>query len=235
MRSEMMPDNLEEERSIEEQSPAIIVRHAQSMDHTEPRASIHDEFGITMTMGEPQSAYLAKFWSKTPNIIIFSPYKRTWETAMPTCNRFYQVPRKISSIYEFTYLNPADYDYATADEKKYAIDAYWKKADPVYNDGGTTESFQQFWNRVGEFERNLEYYKVSRIFSHEQFINLMRFKSKFPQFPEPNPETMKQFRIFSENNKIAHTARLAIRKIHKGILTIDEPKISHLPPHLITF
>lgn len=150
----------------------LFIRHGESTGNAGEVTTFPEDIPLSLT-GIGQSHDLTKRITSTPDLIVFSNYIRTHQTAEPLMNTFPSVPtEKWDSIHEFTYLNKARCANMNAKDRQPMVDEYWDRNDPYYNDGGNAESFIEFLRRV-EFS----IYKIKdrpenniNLFSHGNFI-----------------------------------------------------------------
>lgn len=148
----------------------LFIRHAES-EANAGQPTAHPATVKITPKGFEQAKSIASFFTKEPDLIITSPYKRTYETAQPTFARFPEARRAEWSVEEFTYLTPLD-TFTTFVERKPMVEEFWQRDDPSYVDGDEVESFATFINRVQKVIKRLRQSKENSIvvFSHEQFI-----------------------------------------------------------------
>lgn len=128
-------------------------------------------------MGWSQARSLAAGWSQAPDLIVTSPFLRTYQTALPTIEQYPHVAVEVWPIQEFTYLIPSRWNGTLLKERLPYIERYWQQADPEYCDGEGAESFGALLRRAGEACRKLEKMDpdaVVYVFSHGQFIQAIK-------------------------------------------------------------
>jgi broad specificity phosphatase PhoE len=148
----------------------LFIRHAESEANVGQPTAHPTTIKITQK-GIQQAKSIASFLPREPDLIITSPYKRTYETAKPTLDRFPYAPHEEWSVEEFTYLAPLG-TLTTTIERRPMVEAFWERDDPSYIDGDKVESFTAFIDRVQSVVKRLRQTKKDNIvvFSHEQFI-----------------------------------------------------------------
>ena len=155
---------------------AIFVRHGQSTGNA--GIPSHDLALLELTeLGWHQAKELAAKWTKTPSLIVTSPYLRTQQTAAPTIERFPKVPAEVWPIQEFTYLQPSRWNGTLSSKRMPTIEQYWTAADPEYCDGEGAESFRNLLDRAKVALDRLATMPEDAliyIFSHGQFIQAVR-------------------------------------------------------------
>jgi 2,3-bisphosphoglycerate-dependent phosphoglycerate mutase len=193
-----------------------LIRHAESESNAGLRTS--DPATIQLTArGRSQAAHLARSFPSPPALIVTSPYQRAKETALPTCERFPNVPVEEWPVQEFTYLSPARCRHLTAAERAPMVRAYWERADSMFVDGAGAESFVEFLMRVAEARvrlRTLEPGPVA-VFTHGGFIRAMLWVER-TGMSDVTPAAMRDFHAFLESYPVPNAA---ITGVQEGALT----------------
>ncbi len=211
-----------------------FIRHGQS----EANAGLpsDDPHSIPLTpMGLVQAHQLADRWVEAPKLLVTSPYLRAQKTAQPTADRFSQVPLEIWPVQEFTYLSARKQHDTTAEERLPAVQAYWNRCDPEYEDGDGAESFGAFWDRVGAALAQL---KIERrepvvVFTHGQWMQSVLFRF-LTGHEHATPEVMRKYRAFCQSVMVPNTARLEWQ-IERGRVRSGPLRTDHLTPGLLTY
>ena len=90
-----------------------------------------------------QALQVALAFSKAPDLIITSAYKRSKQTAIPTLQRFPDARHEEWPVHEFTYLAKSiGQEITNIHERRSLVEEYWKKLDLTYVDGEGAESFK---------------------------------------------------------------------------------------------
>lgn len=150
----------------------LIIRHAESIGNAGAITTLPGEIPLSLT-GITQAHELVGKITDPPEIIVYSKYIRTYQTAEPLINTFPHVPtEEWSHIHEFTYLNEAHCANMDAKSRQPMVDEYWDRNDPHHRDGGSAESFVEFLRRI---DSSINQVKVRQeksiiIFSHGNFI-----------------------------------------------------------------
>lgn len=172
-----------------------FVRHAQSAANAGLKTSDPATIPIT-SLGQGQSIKLAEEIVVAPDLIVMSPFLRTQQTAQATLKKFPALATEIWPIQEFTYLNPERNQNSSMAERRPKVEAYWKRADPDYNDGGSAESFHEVMRRVdtmwGRLTRDHQS-KTVLVFGHGMFIKMLEWKLQ-----NSGDLSMEGFRAFHE-------------------------------------
>lgn len=183
----------------------VFIRHGESEAHIGKAATHIEEVRLTSN-GEKKAREIAAQFLSAPDLIIASPYLRAWETAVPTLQRFPDVPHKIwQDVQEFTYLGSLAGLCLTKQERSGMVNSYWERADPGFRDGNG-ESFLQFaWRarKVLDRLRQMEGFIV--IFTHEQFIRVIQcLLLQWMEDTEDTPERMRRFRKMLLNDPLPY-------------------------------
>lgn len=155
---------------------AIFIRHGEStgnIDQPGPDAAL---FPLT-DRGWRQAREVAAGWTQTPTLIVRSPFLRAQQSALPTCQRFADVPVETWPIQELTFLAPGRWNGSLRQERRPHVVRYWTTADPDYCDGEGAESFSDLLRRCEHTLQRLAALPPSAlvlVFSHGQFIETLR-------------------------------------------------------------
>lgn len=149
-----------------------LIRHGESAANAGKASLDHASIPLT-PKGVEQARLVAGSFTKSPDLIVASPFSRAQATAMQTVAAFPSVPFEIWPIQEFTYLEPARCINTTVAQRRGWVDAYWANADPTFIDGEGAESFLDFIVRAQSFLERLAEHPAQDIvaFSHGQVIN----------------------------------------------------------------
>ncbi len=150
----------------------LWIRHGQSTGNAGMPTKSRSSFPLS-SLGAEQAKAIAARIPFTPDLIVASPFRRAWETAMPTSARYPWTPMEIwNEVHEFTYLSPASCIGTTKQDRRPRVEAYWAKLDPDLRDGDDAESFREVMGRAEAALERLRSRWENRIlvFSHEQFI-----------------------------------------------------------------
>jgi broad specificity phosphatase PhoE len=190
-----------------------------------------EDVGLT-DKGWKQAKAIAHFLREAqfhPDFVITSSYLRTKQTAAPTTLALPSVLEEEQPVHEFTYLSAWLEKFATVDDRRPYVDAYWQISDPEYNDGPGAESFNQFINRVRDFKTRLEATELDTmaVFTHEQFISAFLWLLKKGEVT-PTSKEMSEFRAFLFANPIPNGAIVQM-KFHR---VYDEWRSEMITSHL---
>ncbi len=217
--------------------PAVwFIRHGESEANI-GQATAHPAAIKLTPKGIEQAYSIASFFKRSPDLIITSRYKRTFETAMPTLNCFPNACHEEWPVEEFTYITPLD-TLTTALERKPKVEAFWQREDPFYVDdevdGERVESFAAFIARVQKVIQSLRQTKENSIavFSHEQFICAIIWLSLKGRL-EPGsvlcPDSKKQFKDFLTAFRLPNGAILPVQLQDNSEVWMSSVVTSHLP------
>jgi len=124
-----------------------FIRHAESQANA-GQATIDDTTIALTDLGWQQARTVAETITQKPDLIIYSKYLRTQQTAKPLIQKFPHVPVKVLPIHEFTYLSPPKCAGTTPHQRQNWVAEYWELAGADYIHGTDAESFTQFIERV---------------------------------------------------------------------------------------
>ena len=105
----------------------ILVRHAESIGNAGRRTTSPAGNNLT-DYGRKQALEFAEGITKAPDLIVWSTYPRTKETAKPLSLKYPKTPTtEWPDIQEFTYLSPKKCFNTTPEERKTWVLSYWEK------------------------------------------------------------------------------------------------------------
>jgi 2,3-bisphosphoglycerate-dependent phosphoglycerate mutase len=141
-----------------------------------------------------------------PDLVVYSSYARSQQTAEPTLSTFPSIPKEEWPIHEFTYLSSWHATHSTVHERRALVNEYWDNSDPTSIDAPGSESFEQFVARVEGVIERLKQAKqnIIAVFSHEQFICglLWLLQGDLSEGTLVDITAMRDFRNFYHNNRI---------------------------------
>ncbi len=176
----------------------ILIRHAESIGNAGKRTTNPAGNHLTEN-GRAQAALFAGSINEAPDLIVWSSYPRTKETARPLAEKFPNTPaEEWPDIQEFTYLSPKKCFNTTTEERRPMVVSYWNNMDPEYRDGDGAESFADMIKRARKLikkARERSEHKIM-IFTHGQFMEAIRIILKHPD--DKFPELM---RLFNNNER----------------------------------
>lgn len=189
---------------------AYFVRHAQSAANA--GWASNDPTSIPLTpAGLQQSETFATAFPFAPGLIASSPYLRARQTASPLISRFPMARTDILPIQEFTYLAPTNWRGSTPADRRPAVEAFWRRADPDRCDGDGAESFAQFVARIDACLGWIQRGSVAPIVlvSHEMFIRGVMWRRVHATVPI-TLEAMREFRASLIASPMANLAITAV-------------------------
>jgi broad specificity phosphatase PhoE len=171
-----------------------LIRHAESAANAGLATTAPDSIPLTQN-GHLQAQASADSIMFAPDLIISSPFDRAIATALPTTERFPQVPFEIWPVEEFTYLNPNRFVGSTQADRKPHAENYWAKGDAEFTDGSVAESFDHLLARAGAMLSKLADSNAQNIlvYSHGQFIRSAAWLIKHGSYAR-SYELMREFR-----------------------------------------
>jgi broad specificity phosphatase PhoE len=167
------------------------IRHGESVGNAGERTRDPGSYSLT-ARGFSQADAFAEHLTRTPDLIVVSPYVRARATAEPTIARFPEVPVEEWPIQEITFLAPARCRDTTQVERRLMARDYWAKFDPDSTDGDGAESFAFTVDRarvaLAQLRRRTE--PLTLIFSHAVFMRIMHWVA-LTQRPRIDSEAMR--------------------------------------------
>jgi broad specificity phosphatase PhoE len=155
---------------------AIFIRHGESTANVDLPGFNVALFELTQR-GREQAREVAAAFREPPSLIVVSPYLRTQQTALPTIERFAQVPVETWPIQELTYLSAPRWNGTRQADRLPHVERYWRAADPDYHDGEGAESFSDLLRRCEAALQRLTTQPQTALvylFSHSHFIHAVR-------------------------------------------------------------
>ena len=204
-----------------------LIRHGESEANAGLPTS--DVALIKLTQkGHEQAQKAASAFTRTPSLIVTSPYIRTKQTAQPTIERFTSTTQVEWLVHEFTYLSLDRRDNTTAVERHPMAQAYWERRDPNYVDGVGAESFADMIRRVQDFREKI--YRLQEdftaVFTHETFMRAFLWLM-FSNTIEINSEAMGKFQAFIQSLRIPNCGIIKL-ECRDSDIWLNGVAISHL-------
>lgn len=179
----------------------FLIRHAESLANAwHPTV---DPATVAITdKWKNQARLLAESRNIDLDVIIYSLYTRTYQTARPMMEKFTDAAVVQSPyIHEFTYLDPVQCANTTFVQRKIARDRFWSDDDLFYQDWPGAESVDQLMTRVRLFVAYLHALpdQCIAVFSHGQYIRVL-----MDVVSHPNKEYTKNeiYRLLYETDDI---------------------------------
>lgn len=131
-----------------------LIRHGESTSNAGGACESPQAIPLS-EKGRQQARDLAECFPYKPELIVYSPYLRTRETAEPLMQRFPDVPVVEWPMHEFTFLDVERFRGTTEAHRAGRVREFWESCEPDYNDGNGAESFNDFMLRVRSFQDRL--------------------------------------------------------------------------------
>lgn len=109
----------------------IFIRHSESIANAGGVTMAHDAIPLS-ELGKAQAQALATVLDLQPGRIVVSEYVRTYQTALPFCNKVSMQPMILSALNEFSCLDPALIQGMVGAQRRPIAEAYWGKP-PIRN------------------------------------------------------------------------------------------------------
>ncbi len=186
-----------------------FVRHAESEANAGLRTSDPSLINITKK-GAEESKRFADSIHDEPDLVIVSPYIRTWQTAAPLLTRYPSVAVETWPMYEFTFLSPQLCENTTAQDRLPLVKEYWNRCDPDFVHGLGAESFNHFTQRInGSLQKILQLEIDSiMVFTHGQVMKLLKLRIDEGRLP-----SMDYFKGKMEEMHFGHTSTLTFNPV----------------------
>lgn len=209
-------------------SEVWFIRHGESVSNANLPTGDPAESSLT-EKGFIQAEQIAGAFETASDLFVISSYLRARQTAVPTLNRFPNVPQEVWPVHEFTYLNPLRYQGTTGTERRpYAL-AYWERNDPHEKEGGVGESFAELLARVQGIVTRFRQHPAEfiAVFSHALFLRALVW-SVLTGITEVTPKTMKQYSHFTQAVQIPNGAIVKVQFPPTGPIFIASFETAHL-------
>jgi len=171
-----------------------FIRHGESVANAGGRwEGKYQDIPLT-ERGKSQAQRSSEYFTISPDLITYTAYYRTFETAKPLLEKFPTVPTEILPVQEFTYLNTEIYAKTTVQERRERATQYWKNNDPSHNDGGWAESFLDCMTRTKKTLNFLAEKKEKTIvvYTHGQVLQIIK-ALLHPKIKQESPEYIMRF------------------------------------------
>lgn len=150
-----------------------LIRHGESQSNVGEITNCPHLVGLS-SRGELQACEIANMVTRKPDLVIYTPYIRTLQSAKPLLKKFPAVTTEEWPLQEFTYLNPKKYHGTTRNDRKAEKLNYWQKLDPAYSDGDGAESYYDYIARI---EKGINQLKTQKgyvvVYTHGHVIRTM--------------------------------------------------------------
>lgn len=173
-----------------------LIRHGQSESNAGLPTNGPGASPLT-ELGRRQAARVAEAFSAPPALVVSSSFVRARQTAEATIERFPHAPYEEWPVEEFTYLGQFHALQTTTEQRRPFAEAYWKRCDPSYVNGGG-ESFKALITRVRSFLDRLAGRPedgLIAVFTHGLFMKAVIW-SLFTGVTDPGEADMRAFHHF---------------------------------------
>lgn len=206
-----------------------FIRHGESVSNANEVTRSPGASELT-SRGQRQAECVVPAFLRRPDLVIVSPYVRTWQTAVPTIEYFKPVPVEEWPVHEFTYLHPERYNGTRGSDRANFARAYWERCDPYEKEMDEGESFAELVERVDDMIARLREQREQFItmFSHGLFIRAFMW-SQFVGAVEPTREYMLRFRHFILSFQLPNTAIVKASIPEAGSVQLEGVYHDHLP------
>lgn len=209
-----------------------FIRHGESVSNAN-LPTTHPAASELTKKGHRESEYVAQAFTRKPDLIVVSPFIRARQTAVPTINRFDPIPVAAWPVHEFSYLHPDRYNGTTGQDRWPTAQAYWKRMDPLENEGGGGESFAEMLARVRDMEAQVAEAPESfiAIFSHGLFLRAYLWMC-LSGLRDATPQTMERYLNFSRGIAMPNASILKARFEVDSRTFFSPFDTSHIPEKL---
>ena len=151
-----------------------FIRHGESISNANMITKDPDNSELT-AVGHNQVEHIVPVFERRPDLVVVSPYLRTWQTAVPTIEYFKPVQVEEWPVHEFTYLHPERYNGTRGSDRADIAREYWLRNDPFEKEMEDGESFAEMVERVEDMVARLREQEEDfiAVFSHGLFIRAM--------------------------------------------------------------
>lgn len=204
----------------------VFIRHGESESNAGEKTQHPQSINLT-PKGRQEAADKAAAFTARPGLIATSRYIRTKQTAEPFVKKFDGVPVTEWDIHEFTFLSAAKYKDTTNPERMPFLEEYWKRADPLYKDDDSAESFVEFVQRCRDAVEQMKKCDegLTVAFSHGYLMNGIRFLLK-GGFEKVDADTMRDFWNYHTTHKIENCATLEFDVENDKVTLVERPRVA---------
>jgi broad specificity phosphatase PhoE len=192
----------------------IFIRHSESIANAGGVTMAHDAIPLS-ELGKAQAQALATVLDLQPGRIVVSEYVRTYQTALPFCNKVSMQPVIHSALNEFSCLDPALIQGMVGEQRRPMAEAYWQTADPDQRIGEQADTFHEFEQRVTAFIPELDSLPDKTVlFGHGIWFALLTWK--LLGFNARHHQGMKAFRRFRSGFPMPNAAVYRLESFAPG-------------------
>ncbi|MQY02030.1 histidine phosphatase family protein [Actinomadura macrotermitis] len=191
---------------------AWLIRHGESESNAGLPTNGPGAAPLT-PRGRAEAEAAAGAFAAAPDLIVASAFVRARETALPTMARFPDVPCEEWPVEEFTYLGALHGPRTTNAERRPHAEAYWRRADPRYVNGGNGESFQDLIDRARAFLDRLAARPddgLTAVFTHALFIRAVLW-TLTTGITAPDSDAMRAFHRYTGSTIVPNGTIVELR------------------------
>jgi len=209
-----------------------LIRHGESESNAGLRTGSTMRIALTLR-GQAQAQAIAAAFSRAPDLIVASSYRRAVDTAQPLRYRFPAVPYEEWPIHECVTLADFRRNDTTPEQRRPLIAAYWERCDPHYVDGAGAESFVQLIERAAAFLNRLQ--QLDRMFVAIVGHGLFTRTALWVHLAAPtilDAQQMRAYRSFLSGFRIPNASIIKVYCNSQCELLFGAPSVEHLPENL---
>ncbi|MGK5550073.1 histidine phosphatase family protein [Actinomadura kijaniata] len=187
-----------------------MIRHGQSESNAGLPTNGPGAAPLT-ARGRAEAARVAAALTGPPALVVASPFVRARQTALPTRERFPDVPYEEWPVQEFTYLGRLHGPHTTNAQRRPFAEAYWERSDPRHVEGGDGESFQGLIDRARAFlDRAAGVPGPVAVFTHGLFMKAVAW-TLATGITEPDAAAMRAFRRYTDVAVVPNGSAIELR------------------------
>jgi broad specificity phosphatase PhoE len=180
-----------------------------------------------------QSECIASCILRQPDIIVYSSFSRSLQSAQPTISKFPDATVAEWPVQEFIYLPHEEYLNSTQADRQQAVNDYWSRCEPALKRSSEAESFAEFIDRMEMLVNKLQ----SRqdhvvVFTHGHVIRAMIWKIITGTLRK-DKIAMSQYRSLRHAIYIPNAAILKI-SLDEQELQMSQLVTAHIKPELLS-
>lgn len=208
-----------------------FIRHAESISNANMITS-HPATSELTERGHRQAEYLVPTFTQRPDLIIVSPYVRTWQTAVPTLEYFKPMQVEEWPVHEFTYLHPERYNGTRGSDRADLARAYWHRNDPFEKEMDDGESFAELLERIEDMTARLREQPQDfiAVFGHGLYIRALIWMQLMNPI-SPTKGLMLRYRHFTLGFQLPNAAIVKTFVPAKGPIQLQGIFHDHVPSH----
>ncbi|MEM7334372.1 MAG: histidine phosphatase family protein [Chloroflexota bacterium] len=209
-----------------------FIRHAQSISNAN-MVTTHPATSEITELGHQQAEFIVPTFTKRPDLIVVSPYVRTWQTAVPTIEYFKPIQVEEWPVHEFTYLHPERYNGTRGSDRADFARAYWHRNDPFEKEMDDGESFAEMIERIEDMMARLREQEQDfiAVFSHGLFIRALIWMQLMHPVT-PTKGLMLRYRHFILGFQLPNASIVKTIVPPEGPIQLQGIYFDHLPEEL---